>query len=132
MKRSILILAFFNCLIATNVAAQKAFDFISYNRNFSASNYCIYPDSVEPVLTPAPEGKRPFYISHYGRHGSRYLSNRKGYDIPYRMLCRADSMGELTDVGKRTLSELRAIIEDSEGRWGDLTGLGKQQHRQVH
>lgn len=131
MKRSILILAFFNCLIATNVAAQKAFDFISYNRNFSASNYCIYPDSVEPVLTPAPEGKRPFYISHYGRHGSRYLSNREGYDIPYRMLCRADSMGELTEVGKRTLSELRAIIEDSEGRWGDLTGLGKQQHRHI-
>ncbi|MBO7371453.1 MAG: histidine-type phosphatase, partial [Bacteroidales bacterium] len=23
-------------------------------------------------LTPAPKGYRPFYISHYGRHGSRY------------------------------------------------------------
>ena len=24
-----------------------------------------------PALTPAPKGYTPFYISHYGRHGSR-------------------------------------------------------------
>lgn len=129
MKRGVLILAFLSIIIA--VAAQSAFNFISYNRNFSASNYCIYPDSIDPVMTPPPAGKKPFYISHYGRHGSRYLSNRKGYDIPYRMLCRADSMGELTETGKRVLYELRLIIEDSEERWGDLTGLGKQQHRNI-
>ena len=26
-----------------------------------------------PARTPAPEGYEPFYISHYGRHGSRWL-----------------------------------------------------------
>ena len=25
-------------------------------------------------LTKAPRGYKPFYISHYGRHGSRYYS----------------------------------------------------------
>ncbi len=109
----------------------SAFEKIRQNRNFSASNYCIYPDSTLPALTPAPEGKKPFYISHYGRHGSRYLSNRKAYDIPYRMLCRADSLALLTPTGKDVLRELRHIIDDSEGRWGDLTGLGKRQHRQI-
>ncbi len=111
--------------------SQSAFEFISRNRNFSASNYCIYPDSVQPTMTPPPAGKRPFYISHYGRHGSRYLSNRKAYDIPYRMLCRADSLDELTPIGQDVLHEMRIIISDSEGRWGDLSSLGKLQHRRI-
>ena len=111
--------------------SQSAFEFISRNRNFSASNYCIYPDSVQPTMTPPPAGKRPFYISHYGRHGSRYLSNRKAYDIPYKMLLRADSLDELTPIGQDVLREMRIIISDSEGRWGDLSGLGKQQHRRI-
>ena len=121
-----------NCALESAVRAQSsAFDLITANRNFSASNYCIYPDSIQPHMTPAPAGKRPFYISHYGRHGSRYLSNRKGYDIPYRIMCKADSLGLLTDTGRMVKRELEEIIEDSEDRWGDLTGLGKRQHRDI-
>ena len=30
-----------------------------------------------PAPTPAPKGYTPFYISHYGRHGSRYAWNSK-------------------------------------------------------
>ncbi|MBR1505830.1 MAG: histidine-type phosphatase [Prevotella sp.] len=118
-------------MISSAACAQYAFDEISRNRNISASNYCVYPDSVSSQLTPPPAGKHPFYISHYGRHGSRYLSNRKGYDIPYRMLCRADSMRQLTALGKEVLHQMRDIIDDSEGRWGDLTGIGKRQHRGI-
>ena len=122
------------CLLCLPVLAQdvpSAFALISKNRNFSASNFCIYPDSVQMQMTPPPAGKRPFYISHYGRHGSRYLSNRKAYDLPYTMLCRADSLDELTPIGQDVLRELRAIIDDSEGRWGDLTGIGKRQQRNI-
>ncbi len=122
---------FTTALAQSEGKAMSAFEKIRQNRNFSASNYCIYPDSTLPALTPAPPGKHPFYISHYGRHGSRYLSNRKGYDIPCRMLCAADSLGLLTPIGRDVLRELRHIISDSEGRWGDLTGLGKRQHRQI-
>ncbi len=32
------------------------------------SSYVVPPES----LTKAPKGYKPFYISHYGRHGSRY------------------------------------------------------------
>ena len=120
-------------LLAVSVAAQaqSAFRYITQNRNFSASNYCIYPDSIEPTQTAPPAGKKPFYISHYGRHGSRYLSNRKGYDIPHTILAKADSLGKLTPAGRKVLQELEMIRDDSEGRWGDLTGLGKQQHRNI-
>ena len=119
------------CLTVNSVHAQGAFELICRNRTFSASNYSVYPDSVQHVMTPPPMGKKPFYISHYGRHGSRYLSNRRGYDTPYRILHRADSLGKLTPFGKEIFQELQDIIEDSEGRWGDLTGLGKQQHRNI-
>jgi hypothetical protein len=122
---------FSTALAQSSGQTLSAFEHIRQNRSFSASNYCIYPDSTLPALTPAPPGKHPFYISHYGRHGSRYLSNRKGYDIPYRMLQKADSLGLLTQIGKDALRELRHIIDDSEGRWGDLSGLGKRQHRQI-
>lgn len=110
--------------------SRRAFDRISKDRRLSASNYCIYPDSVFPQ-TPPPEGKHPFYISHYGRHGSRYLNNRKGYDVPYKMLAKADSAGKLTPVGQHVLQQLKEIIDDSEGRWGDLSELGKQQHKRI-
>ena len=136
MRNKIVLLALVCSMFSTALAQSggkslSAFERIRQNRNFSASNYCIYPDSTLPALTPAPPGKHPFYISHYGRHGSRYLSNRKGYDIPCRMLCAADSLGLLTPIGRDVLRELRHIISDSEGRWGDLTGLGKRQHRHI-
>ena len=136
MRNKIVLLALACSMFSTALAqsegkALSAFEKIRQNRNFSASNYCIYPDSTLPALTPAPPGKHPFYISHYGRHGSRYLSNRKGYDIPCRMLCAADSLGLLTPIGRDVLRELRHIISDSEGRWGDLTGLGKRQYRHI-
>ena len=98
---------------------------------YSSCNYDIYPDSVPNNLTPAPAGKKPFYISHYGRHGSRYISNRTGYDMPYKMMLQAESVDELTPIGKKVLQEMKAIMGDSEDRWGELTYIGAQQHRQI-
>ena len=131
-KWGLLVLSIFTFLHVSlsPAGAQSAFDLIS-SPKYSASNYGVYPDSVGRPATPPPAGKRPFYISHYGRHGSRYLSNRKGYEIPYKMLCKADSMDELTPVGREVLQDLKAIIDDAEGRWGDLTGFGKRQQRQI-
>ena len=112
-------------------SAQSALSIIRDNPSFAASNYSIYPDTALPRLTPAPEGKVPFYISHYGRHGSRYVENRKGFDTPYNMLCRADSMNELTETGKMILNNMRLIFADTENHWGDLTSYGQKQHRGI-
>ena len=130
MKRILLLSSLYLFIMVASMG-QSAFDFISYDRNLSASNYSIYPDTMMHDMTPPPAGKRPFYISHYGRHGSRYLSNRKGFDIPYQMLCKADSMDELTPIGQQVLQDMREIIHDAEGRWGDLTGIGKRQQRHI-
>lgn len=117
--------------LISNAQSLSAFDRISQNRNFSASNYCIYPDTMLQKQTPPPTGKQPFYISHYGRHGSRYLNNRKGYDVPLNILLKADSLDKLTPLGKHIMRQLQEIIADSEGRWGDLSELGKQQQKGI-
>ena len=54
-------------------------DAFQRHASLSASNYVAYRGPHQ-LLTPAPEGKHPFYLSHYGRHGSRYLSHPQTYD----------------------------------------------------
>lgn len=111
--------------------AQSAFSFIENNRNFPAGEYAIYPENDLPQQTPAPKGYTPFYISHYGRHGSRYLNDMKGYMEPYKTLQKADSLGKLTALGQMALREIRLFITDAEGRWGDLSFKGKLQQRHI-
>jgi hypothetical protein len=114
-----------------SISAQTVRDLIIKKPAYASCNYDTYPDSIPNNLTPSPVGKKPFYISHYGRHGSRYISSRSGFDTPFRMMAHADSVNELTPTGERVLEEMKLIMNDTEGRWGELTGYGKEQHRNI-
>ena len=111
--------------------AQSAFSLIEQDRYISAGEYAIYQEKNLPQLTPAPKGYTPFYISHYGRHGSRYLNDLKGYKEPYKTLQQADSLGKLTATGQMALREIQLYIADAQGRWGDLSFKGKLQQRHI-
>lgn len=78
--------------------AQTAFEEISADPNKSASVYYAYPEISEQYTLP-PEGYTPFYISHYGRHGSRYLISDSEYQTVMEILDKADAVGFLTDKG---------------------------------
>jgi hypothetical protein len=106
-------------------------DIIIKKPTYASCNYDTYPDNIPDNLTPPPEGKKPFYISHYGRHGSRYISSRSGYDIPFKMIAHADSLDELTPTGERVFDEMKLVMADTEKRWGELTTYGKEQHRKI-
>ena len=125
MRRLNIFLAIVFFAAAAN--SQTVKDLIAKTPSYASCNYHVYPDSITAVLTPAPAGKQPFYLSHYGRHGSRYISNRNGYDTPYIMMLHADSLDELTTAGRKVLHEMNSIMHDTEGRWGELTGYGKRQ-----
>jgi hypothetical protein len=112
--------------------AQSVSDILKNDPTFAVTNYAAYQENTDLKLTAPPAGKHPFYISHYGRHGSRYINRRMGYDIPYLMMCRADSAGQLTPLGNEVLRQIRAIIADSEKRWGDLTSFGHHQIREIY
>ena len=112
-------------------AAQQAKDEIYANPRLSGSNHLAYPGPVQDRLTAAPKGYHPFYISHYGRHGSRYLIGRDEYDVPAAVLARADSLGKLTPLGRDVLRRVRLLRAEADGRLGELTPLGAEQHRQI-
>ena len=118
-------------LFTSTTHAQTVRDLIIQKPTYASCNYDTYPDSIPNNLTPSPEGKNPFYLSHYGRHGSRYISSRSGYDIPFRMIAHADSVNELTPTGDRVFDEMKLIMSDTERRWGELTSYGKIQHRRI-
>ena len=73
----------------------------------------------------------PFYISHYGRHGSRYQTSANDYDYAYEVLQKADGEKALSQLGRDVLRRLKALRDEASGRWGDLTPLGGQQQRGI-
>lgn len=89
-----------------------------------------YPDFEQP-FSAAPKGYEAFYLSHLGRHGSRYQTTLQIYERPLSMLERADSLGLLTAEGREALSAVRTINDAVRGRVGDLTPVGEQEHRHI-
>lgn len=110
--------------------AQTAREEILDDIHRSASNYYAYPEPTGK-LTPAPKGYKPFYISHYGRHGSRWLIGEKKYSAPYRTLRQACDSGALTAYGKEIFGKVAAVYEAADKRDGELTPLGHRQHRGI-
>ena len=127
--RKLIIVTILGC-ITLQATAQDVWKEIDQDPRRSASNYMAYPEPTKP-LTPAPKGKRPFYISHYGRHGSRFIINQRDYDYPYFTLLMADSLGKLNEKGQEILRRMKLLREDANNRLGELTPLGAQQHRDI-
>ena len=96
----------------------------------ASSNYCNYPNPTGH-LTPPPEGYEPFYITHYGRHGARYMTSDKSYKYLVNKLDTAQQWGWLTPLGTDALRRLRIAYDDAYRRDGDLTQLGARQHRAI-
>ena len=100
------------------------------NRELYGDNYTAY-QSPSGVLTPAPAGYEACYMSHYGRHGSRYLIGKNVYEHPYEVLKEADEKGMLTPLGCQLLGQLDTIRRDARGHTDELTLRGAQQHQQI-
>ena len=61
-----------------------------------------YPYSYEAqTMTKAPSGYKPFYISHYGRHGSRYYWNVCSTELD-SLLTKAHEQAQLTPRARRS------------------------------
>lgn len=81
------------------------------------------------ALTPSPKGYEPFYISHYGRHGSRYAYSKKIYTDLMKRLEKGRSEGNLTAYGEALLDTLNARWKTMQYLIGDLTPMGWEQHQ---
>ena len=100
------------------------------DRHQMGSNYYAYPTPTAKY-TKAPVGYKPFYISHYGRHGSRFHQPADHYHALCNTLAKADSLSKLTDLGKSLLERAKYLNEYAAPRAGDLTQLGVAQHQGI-
>lgn len=129
MKLKILVSCCFLLLVATTYSqttSQEVYD----NLNKSASVYYAYP-RIDECYTPAPAGYKPFYVSHYGRHGSRYLISDADYLSVMQVLEKAAAVGFLSEKGKDVYHRLESVWKDARGLGGQLTPLGYRQHREI-
>ena len=117
-------------VFCTSLSAQNVREQLKEDLFKASSNYYAYPVPHRQP-TPAPMGKKPFYLSHYARHGSRFMIKAKDYDYPYHVLRKAHELGKLSALGQQALERVESLREEAENRYGELTPLGVVQHRQI-
>ncbi|MBR2200042.1 MAG: hypothetical protein IJ894_04735 [Bacteroidales bacterium] len=119
-------------LISLPLVAQEdaVFKQLKDNPQKAYGNDCPYPFD-NAVLTKPPKGYKPFYISHYGRHGSRYYWNEKLYAELDTLLTEAHSKGLLTPLGKQFYTNFMSIKDELTTGVSELTQLGWEQHQKI-
>ena len=82
-------------------------------------------------LTKAPKGYKPFYISHYGRHGSRYYWNALLYRELDSLLTFAHNKHRLTAEGEAFHDKFMAAKDELATGVSELSDLGWEQHQRI-
>lgn len=118
-------------LIAGSLSAQNAPNTVTEDHFSVMANlrpYFPYGGGRESYKL---KGYKPIYISHFGRHGSRYLANPKYLNPAYESFSAAKAQGILTEQGLLLYKALDAIYQEHQGMFGELAPLGAREHRGV-
>ena len=130
-KTSLTIICFLmGWVMAFLIHAQTSRAELLAHMELATGNYCNYPNPSGNVTQP-PGGYEPFYVSHYGRHGARYMTSDSHYKYVVGKLDTAQMRGWLTDKGEEVLLRVRKAAADAWHRDGDLTRLGALQHQGI-
>ena len=123
-----IVFALFLC--STFVSAQTTKEEMLADLSKTGGNNMVYHTDFKPQ-TPAPKGYTPFYLSHYGRHGSRYHYSGFDYMVMRNILADADKANALTARGKELKERVDKLYADGFERAGDLTQTGFNQHQGI-
>jgi putative multiple inositol polyphosphate histidine phosphatase 1 len=129
--KKILLIAIASLFVSKTLFAQDVKSEIIANKSLSASNSLAYPMPKNTKDTPAPKGYKPCYLSHYGRHGSRFIIDKNDYLKPLDLFLKADAQHLLTPKGCEVLEKWKKIELESRDRYGELTDLGARQHQEI-
>ena len=105
-------------------------EFFTQNPDAAGGIYYTYR-FANPELTDTPKGYKPFYISHFGRHGSRWHASTGVYTYPQDMLAKAAEQNALTEFGKQIYAKVDAIAKRARGREEELSPQGILEHRGI-
>lgn len=129
MKKILLYL--FLIVPALPLSAQTSWEELKRHPKMMAADYVPYYYSKKP-LAPPPAGYEPFYISHYGRHGSRYIIESEWpYEELDSMFAVAEKENALSPYGKRIRKKFNKAYGDAQGKAELLTPLGGRQHEGI-
>lgn len=121
-----LILAFFAILFPCK--AQVTQD--NLDRQLTKAGCLFHSYEFDSISdTPPPAGFKPFYISHYGRHGSRYHTQEKYFAESYITLEKAWASGNLTVDGEHLLKQADSLYRMHDGMLGMLTAKGVREQK---
>jgi len=93
-------------------------------------NYTGY-DFSPRHLSASPKGYEAFYISHYGRHGSRSRHNSLPYEQLQQWLTAARLTGNLTEKGEELLVFTNHLLHQYNHMSSRLTDKGEREHTQL-
>lgn len=127
-----LFVSLFVALIAVMAVAQnrQVLDDLKADPRKAYGNDYPYPFVTVPQ-TKAPKGYKPFYISHYSRHGSRYYWNEFLYRELDKLLTTAHERRQLTSAGEAFFEKFMASKQELVNGVSELTQLGWDQHQGI-
>lgn len=129
MKRHIyLFLTFF--LIVSTASAESIESIIASCPEKAGGIYYAY-DVESDTIPVVPEGYHPVYISHYGRHGSRWPVKQKIYKEANDFFQQQQIAQNLTDDGKGVWKLVGLCAGHANGHLGELSPLGVRQHQAI-
>ncbi len=118
--------------LSAQPSADSVRALVRENPTLAAGVDRAYEPPLEPSVLKAPKGWETFYVSHYGRHGSRYAHAPWIYTDFLNLLKGAKAGDNLTSHGEEMLEKLDSFYTFV-GRyhWGDLTMKGWQQQEGI-
>ncbi|MDY4630194.1 MAG: histidine-type phosphatase, partial [Candidatus Cryptobacteroides sp.] len=110
---------------------KNAADLIREDTLRTGNNHHIY-EYVDLYDTRAPKGYKAFYISHYGRHGSR--TDHRGNEawvVLEKELRPAYEAGILSWKGRQAYEKIVEMCEVGDGMREMLTPVGVKEHKEI-
>ena len=131
MKQILSFLFLFLLSLATWGQGKSVMNQLKEDPRKAYGNDYPYPTHVRPILTKAPKGYKPFYISHYARHGSRYYWTDQLYQDLDTLLTLAHEKHLLTPQGELFYDKFMAAKNELMTGVSELTQLGWEQHQSI-
>lgn len=129
MNKKLILLAV-AAAMSQSVSARDLRSEIAADPTKAAGYYTLYSFDGTPQ-TPAPAGYEPVYISHYGRHGSRWMVSENDYTSMMKIFDKARDTQALTPLGEDVYRRMLAVYNDGVYRAGALSPLGTSQHKGI-
>ncbi len=130
MKKFLFSVFAFCTLMSVTLQGQEMRSQVLHPVEHSAGSSMAY--RYEPgVRTTPPDGYVPFYISHFGRHGSRYHTTENIYRKFHDIFEEASAAEALTPFGREVKIRIDSIFAACDGRAGQLTVIGEKEHMDI-